>query len=291
MKTKTAETTEKKNRPKWLSWATLHYLSTITVVSHLLVLLLSTQPQLFPGYDALSGIVGSFAEIIAGLYGTTLAGYTFFLSRIDGLMAGDSTLGYIVEGVKKRFKALIWLITFYVAVTLLFTCVLMYYPIESNLIPGFLYRLICNEFLLFIGFSVGLILYYSIEVINPNCLEKQAKKLKKKLCPLQEEKGNVLEFLTIYDEIEARGVGLLPEQLRIHLQESKGLPFDLILALLEQQGQLEGKLIQTMRRLYQYHSCVVNCKKLAVAQEMVELAKKTLEQLDQGGRIQPATTK
>ena len=40
-----------------------------------------------------------------------IAGYTFFMSRIDALMATDATLDYIVGSVKMRFKSLIWYIT------------------------------------------------------------------------------------------------------------------------------------------------------------------------------------
>ena len=40
-----------------------------------------------------------------------IAGYTFFMSRIDALMATDAALDYIVGSVKMRFKSLIWYIT------------------------------------------------------------------------------------------------------------------------------------------------------------------------------------
>ena len=37
-------------------------------------------------------------------YGITLAGYTFFLSRIDALIASDMTLDYIVNSVKMKYN-------------------------------------------------------------------------------------------------------------------------------------------------------------------------------------------
>ena len=65
----------------------------------------------FPGADVLRTIVTTCAQIIAGLYGITAAGYTFFLSRIDALSAQDMTLDYIVASLKNRYKRLMWYIT------------------------------------------------------------------------------------------------------------------------------------------------------------------------------------
>ena len=123
-------------------------------------------------------IVGTFAEIIAGLYGITMAGYTFFLSRMDGLTTTDTTLDFIVDSVKKRFKKLVWYITANVIMVLFTSIVLMYSPIPTTDRHLFLYRLFCHEFVLSVGSSILLILYYSVLVVDPNCLEREAAKLK-----------------------------------------------------------------------------------------------------------------
>lgn len=49
------------------------------------------------------------------------------------------------------------------------------------MIPPYLYRVVCTEFLLFLIFSACLILYYGVAVVDPNCLEREARKLKRKL--------------------------------------------------------------------------------------------------------------
>lgn len=74
-------------------------------------ILVSGKENLFPDNDALMTVISCCAQIIAGLYGIMLAGYTFFMSRIDALMATDATLDYIVGSVKMRFKSLICYIT------------------------------------------------------------------------------------------------------------------------------------------------------------------------------------
>lgn len=159
----------------------IQYILISSVVAQIVVVWLSVKGALFPGEETIQSIAGTGSEIIAGLYGLTLAGYTFFLSRIDALMASDVTLDYVVNSIKNRFKYLIWYITGNVLLTLAVSIVLMYCPAPDNVNFAFFYRLFCNEFLVFLGFSVVLILYYSILVIDPNCLEKEAAKLKKRL--------------------------------------------------------------------------------------------------------------
>lgn len=121
---------------------------------------LSVNEGLFPGNDALMNIVSTCSQIIAGLYGITLAGYTFFLSRIDALSTSDATLDYVVGSIKSRFKYLIWYITANVLMTLLISIILMYAPSPVGEQISFFYRLFCNEFILFVVFSIALILYY-----------------------------------------------------------------------------------------------------------------------------------
>jgi len=78
------------------------------IAAQIVAFWLSAQESLFPGVDMFMSILSTCSEIIAGLYGTTLAGYTFFLSRIDALMESDATLDYVVKSIKNRFKYLIW---------------------------------------------------------------------------------------------------------------------------------------------------------------------------------------
>lgn len=107
-----------KHREFTFKIVSIHILTIITVASHLIAVWLSTKGSLFPGADTFLSIIGTCAEIIAGLYGITMASYTFFLSRIDALMASDATLDYVVSSVKRRFKYLIWYITVNFLITL-----------------------------------------------------------------------------------------------------------------------------------------------------------------------------
>jgi len=251
------------------------------IAGQVLAFWLSYKDGLFPGNDALMNIVGTCSEIIAGLYGITLAGYTFFLSRIDALSASDSTLDYVIASIKSRFKYLIWYITANVLMTLLTSIVLMYAPVPTGEEIGFFYRLFCNEFLLFVVFSIVLILYYSILVIDPNCIGKEARKMKRKLDGRFSAPGNAVEFIALYDCIEQRCNSMLPKAVIDQLHENKGKHFELTLELLEEQCILTKALIQDLTRIHRYYECVVNSSPMRVSQEMCQTAKKALTYLEQ----------
>ena len=253
----------------------------IAIVGQIFVFWFSRKENLFPDNDALMTVISCCAQIIAGLYGITLAGYTFFLSRIDALMATDATLDYIVGSVKMRFKRLIWYITVTVAVTLFISVFLMYYPAESGVIPDYLYRVICNEFVLFMGFATALILYYSVGVVDPNCLEKEARKLKKKLSVRFGSNGSTVEFISLYDQIEQRCNAMLPESALRQIQENKGKQFEYTIELLQERSPMLMPLIADIKRIHRYYECTVNCSPMSVSQEMCVLARKVLAFLDQ----------
>jgi len=252
------------------------------LAAQVLAIWLSAQEALFPGADVFMSIISTCSQIIAGLYGTTLAGYTFFLSRIDALMASDATLDYVVANIKNRFKYLIWYITANVLITLFISIVLMYAPAPAGDQIGFFYRLFCNEFILFLGFSIVLILYYSILVIDPNCVEKEAERLKKKLCR-RGTPGSAAEFIALYDRIETACNALLPARVLDQIHENKGKHFEYTLELLAEQSPRLLPLIVDLNRIHRYYECVINCTHLSVSEEMCVLARRVLACLEDPG--------
>ena len=81
---------------KVMSFQTITFL---TVASQIFVFWLSAKEDFFPSIDVWRTIITTCSQIIAGLYGITMAGYTFFLSRIDGITASDFTLDYIENAI------------------------------------------------------------------------------------------------------------------------------------------------------------------------------------------------
>lgn len=266
------------HREATIAIVTFPYILGANIIAQLLVFWLSAHRGIFPGTDAFMSIVATCSQIIAGLYGTTLAGYTFFLSRIDALMASDATIDYVVTSIKKRFKYLIWYMTFNVSVTLTFSVVLMYVPAPMDEQASFFYRLFCNEFLLFLAFSIVMILYYAVLVVNPNCVEKEAAKLKKKLCR-RGPSGSATEFIALYAQIVSICDSLLPANVLDRIQANKGKRFEYTIELLGEQNIRILPLVAELTRVHRYYECTINCTPLCVEEEMCDLARRILNYL------------
>lgn len=257
---------------KVMSFQTITFL---TVASQIFVFWLSAKEDFFPSIDVWRTIITTCSQIIAGLYGITMAGYTFFLSRIDGITASDFTLDYVVASIKNRFKGLIWYLTFNVLMTLFSSVILMYCPAPEGKEIGFVYRLFCNEFLVFVCFSIGLILYYSVLVVNPNCIEKEAGKLKKRLCR-GTGTGNITEFISLYDQIEKRCNEMLPKNVLQQVYDNKGKKFEYTIELLYEIHPKLRPLIPELTRIHRYYECMINCTPMSVSHDMCTSAKRVL---------------
>lgn len=258
-----------------------HILLCATVALHIGVLLLSTRISFFPGADVLRTLVTTCAQIIAGLYGITAAGYTFFLSRIDALSAQDMTLDYIVTSLKNRYKGLMWIISGNVLMTLLISILLLYFPAPAEDNHAFWYRCFCNEFIVSLGTSILLILYYSVTVVNPNAISKEARKLKKRLSHSPFPNGDVSRFIALYDIIERRCEALVDRAVLNQIYENKGRRFEYAIELLMLGKPTMLSLLLQVRRIHRYYECTVNCSPMTVTKEMCFLAQQVSDELEQ----------
>ena len=278
LKTRLQQTVFESKNLLWKAMS-VHLIPTVMILAQVMVFWVSAKVGFFPGSERFQSIIATCSEIIAGLYGITMAGYTFFLSRIDALTDTDGTLDYVVASIKNRFKYLIWYITSNVLMTLMISILLMYVPEPAGEEMGFFYRLFCNEFLMFVAFSVVLILYYSVQVINPNCIEKEARKLKYRMGG-SDGSGDAVEFIACYGKIVEKCNAMLPPEVLHQLRENKGRQFELTLGLLEEQKLLIKPMLADIRRIHRYYECVVNCGNLSVSREMCHMAKNVLQNLD-----------
>ena len=269
----------KQKRSLTIKFVTGHILLCITIALHLGVLLLSTRVSFFPGSDVLRTIVTTCAQIIAGLYGITAAGYTFFLSRIDALSAQDMTLDYIIASLKNRYKRLMWYITANVLTALLVSILLLYCPAPTEDDHAFWYRCFCNEFIVSLGTSILLILYYSVTVINPNAISKEARKLKKRLSHSLLPTGDVSRFIALYDAIERRCTALVDPVVLNQIYENKGRRFEYAIELLMLGKPALAPLLLDIRRIHRYYECTVNASPMTVTKEMCALAQKVSDAL------------
>lgn len=195
------------------------------------------------------------------------------------MVLGDNTLDFVCQNIKYRFKYLIWFITWNVAITISTSISLLYTPLPNTENTSYFYRVFCNEFLLSLIFGIALILIYSLMVINPNVIEKEAEKLKKRLSRNSSVSGSVIEFIINYRNLVEKCTQMLPENLRKQIEENKGKNFDYTLELLKELRPELKPLLYDLYRIHRYYECMINCKTMSVSIEICETTKKILSAL------------
>lgn len=256
-----------------------HVMLIFYILTQVVAITVSRKIGYFPDAQTIMQILSTCVQLLAGLYGVTITGYIFFLSRLDGLVAENYTVENISMKLKDSFKYLIWNISGNVFIAIILYVILMYYPMSTNVIPEDVYRLMFNEFLVFVLNSVILIMGYSASVVESNNLTKEAYKGKDIISNHDNLSGNVLEFMSIYGQIEACCRAKLTDDIILQLQEVGKNRLPIIIELLEGQNLLKESLIRDLHKLHEYYSCMVNCTPLYVTQEMCEFAQHILVNL------------
>lgn len=139
----------------------------------------------------------------------------------------------------------------------------------------------CNEFILSLASSILLILYYSVTVVNPNAIRKEARKLKKRLSHSLLPTGDVSRFIALYDTIEQRCEALVDSAVLNQIYENKGRRFEYAIELLMLGNPAMVPLLLKVRQIHRYYECTVNCSPITVTKEMCALARQVSDALEQ----------
>lgn len=153
-------------------------------------------------------IFSTAAQVIAGLYGLTLAGYVFLESKLNDRAKEDKTLYDPVEALKNKYYFMIIAIGMLCILSILLS--LLDIATYDFLIKSpRLYSYMLNQTIVFIVSEIILIVLFSWSAINPNNITQISDRLKgiTKRHLLKEEdsdktKGNFTEFLKNYNMLE-----------------------------------------------------------------------------------------
>lgn len=254
----------------------------ITGLIQLLVVLDCFYPLINFEVDAISSVMSTCAEILAGLYGITLTGYIFFSERFQNMPKDDESLYDAVQALTLRYNHMAG----YISVLCLF-CILLAESIvlygNNTVFPPVLYRFWVDETLLLCLFAFELILYFVISVLDPQKVTRISNEKKAKLSEDLTE-GDPEEFLAVWQQIEDSLYALREEmnrKLRItpgryekekpHLRQT--------LDALRNYGRINYSLWKKLEKLRQYHNLSLHDVNLSVSKEMCNLAQEVLKDL------------
>lgn len=231
--------------------------------------------------DAVSSVMSTCSEVLAGLYGITLTGYIFFADRFKDTSQDDESLYDAVQALLLRYNHLAGFISLMCLVCTILAEGVVLYGTNTLLPPG-LYRFWVNETLLLCLCTFDLILYFVISVLDPHKVSRISIQKKSKL---SEDKtaGDPEEFLAVWSEIETNLLSLREElisKMRFIPGANKAKP-QLVqtLEVLRNYGRINMNLWRKLEKLRQYHNLSLHDVNMAVSQEMCDLAAEVLAEL------------
>lgn len=254
----------------------------LTGIVQILVILDCFFPLIDYAPDAVSSVMSTCSEVLAGLYGITLTGYIFFADRFKDTSQEDESLYDAVQALLIRYNHLAGFISLMCLVcTVMAEGVVLYGT--NTLLPEGLYRFWINETLLLSFGTFNLILYFVISVLDPHKVGRISSQKKAKISedPIT---GDIGEFMAIWGEIEDNLLALREELISkmrfIPGANAKGRPQMVqTLEVLRNYGRINMGLWRKLDKLRQYHNLSLHDVNMAVSQEMCDLAKNVLEEL------------
>ena len=224
--------------------------------------------------DAVSTVMSTCAEVLAGLYGITLTGYIFFSDRFQNTSREDESLYDAVQALLLRYNHMAGFISLMCLVCIVLGEGIVLYG-TNTLLPDGLHRFWINETLLLYFVTFDFILYFVISVLDPHKVSRISSQKKAKLSE-DTAVGDPEKFLADWVAIEAK-LQLLREKLirDVRLVPGAGRNKPQIvhtLEILRNYNRISGGLWRKLDKLRQYHNLTLHDPGMTVSQEMCDLA-------------------
>lgn len=232
--------------------------------------------------DAVSAVMSTCAEVLAGLYGITLTGYIFFSDRFQNTSKEDESLYDAVQALLLRYNHMAGFISLMCLVCIVLGEGIVLYG-TNTLLPSSLHRFWINETLLLYFLTFDFILYFVISVLDPHKVSRISSQKKAKLsedtAPGDPEKF-IEDWAVIEEKLQALREKLISD-VRLVPGAGKNKPQIVhTLDLLRNYGRISGGLWRKLDKLRQYHNLTLHDPGMTVSQEMCDLAKATRTELE-----------
>ena len=232
--------------------------------------------------DAVSTVMSTCAEVLAGLYGITLTGYIFFSDRFQNPSKEDESLYDAVQALLLRYNHMAGFISLMCLVCIVLREGIVLYG-NNTLLPHGAYRFWVNETLLLYFLTFDFVLYFVISVLDPHKVSRISSQKKAKLSvdtaagdPEQfiEDWAAIEEMLQVLREKLIRDVRLVPGT-------GKNKPQIVhTLEILRNYNRISGSLWRKLDKLRQYHNLTLHDPGMTVSKEMCVLAQESRTELE-----------
>lgn len=255
----------------------------ISVIAQILIIVDVFHPALQYDVDAVSSVMSTCSEVIAGMYGITLTGYIFFADRFQDTSREDESLYDVVQALLIRYNHMAGLISLMSMVCIVLGEGIVLYG-TNTLLPDRVYRFWVDETLLLFFWTFDFILYFVISVLDPQKVNRISSQKKGKLSG-DTEAGDLQEFLADYKAIETALFTLMDRL----ISSSPFIPGSIgkkprtvyTLETLRNYSRISFQLWRKLEQLRQYYNLTIHDPNLTVTREMCDLAKEVRSDLEE----------
>lgn len=253
----------------------------IAVVAQIALILDCFIPVIVYEADAVSSVMSTCSEVIAGMYGITLTGYIFFADRFQNTSKDDESLYDAVQALLLRYNHMAGIISLMSLVCIVCGEGIVLYG-SNTILPLWLYRFVVNETLLLFFLTFDFILYFVISVLDPQKVSRISKQKKAKISKDQTA-GDTQSFMADWLGIEQELFGLREALIStMHFIPGARNKPEIVntLEILRNYGRIGHGLWRNLDKLRQYHNLVLHDPSMVVSQEMCDLAKAVRTELE-----------
>lgn len=157
------------------------------------------EPILYLNENQLLYIFSTIAQVIAGLFGLSMAGFVFLNESLDKSAVEDPSLEEILEYLRKDYFHNIIFMSAIGAISIILSllCISLIGSIS------FVYNMLLNTTILVATIEVILIISFVCMIVEPKKISRISLRLKKNTeTTTSSEKGNLKQFLIDFNEIE-----------------------------------------------------------------------------------------
>lgn len=231
--------------------------------------------------DAVSSVMSTCSEVIAGMYGITLTGYIFFADRFQDTSRDDESLYDAVEALLLRYNHMASIISILTLICVMMNEGIVLYG-SNQILPQWAHRFWISEALLLSFMTFNFIMYFVISVLDPKKISRISAQRKAEISKDQTS-GDREAFMADWAAIEKCLRDLLENLFSTlyFVPGSRHKP-EMIhtLETLRNYGRIGPSLWKNLEKLRQYHNLTLHDPTMDVSGEMCDLAKSVRAELE-----------
>ncbi|MGG7632824.1 hypothetical protein [Pseudomonas sp. ES1] len=214
------------------------------------------------------------AQVIAAIYGLTIAGYIFLRSEFIREAKDDPTLAEPIEKLENRYFQQLSFITALAMTTICVASLVIAYETDKDIQR---LTILMNSAQCLFGISFLAIFFFIVDIVQPGNIKSASKKIQKKIDPFREgQQGNFNKFIENYSRIEnalSQCIDLSYKTTKQgRHQQDKRTPNSQILESLARKKIIDQELTKKIKTLISLRHAIMHGGEEMVSKAMVDQA-------------------